>query len=175
MNIIILNGMGTSGKGELVKAFQKYIHCYQLSIIDYVKELAKTMGWDGSKTEKDRWFLANLKSILTSYNDSPYKEVMKKIQSCIDHSNVNGIKEYLICVDMRERQDIERVEKELDVTKVLVVRDTIPKIDSNHADANVFDIKYDYVIENNGTLEELEILAKSLLKVIVDKPRIQTI
>ena len=39
---------------------------------------------------------------------------------------------------------------------VLLRRAAVENLEqSNHADANVFNYEYDYVIENNGSLEEL--------------------
>ena len=50
--------------------------------------------------------------------------------------------------------------------KTLLMRRAVIENDnqSNHADAEVFNYDYDYIIENNGTLEELEQKAIEFLK-----------
>ena len=52
--IVIINGTGGSGKDTFVSFVSKYNKVYNFSSIDKVKEIAKEVGWDGGKTEKDR-------------------------------------------------------------------------------------------------------------------------
>ena len=59
IKIFIVNGKGSSGKTtaenmivEIATAHGKKVEI--LSTIDYVKEIAKGFGWDGSKEPKDR-------------------------------------------------------------------------------------------------------------------------
>jgi hypothetical protein len=40
----------------------------------------------------------------------------------------------------------------------------VPQINSNHADANVSNYVYDYYIDNNGTIEELQELAEDFMR-----------
>ena len=68
MRIFIMNGQGGSGK----TTFEKFVKSYAwntffkeitiTSIIDPIKEVAKGVGWDGAKGNKDRAFLHNLAS-----------------------------------------------------------------------------------------------------------------
>ena len=51
--------------------------------------------------------------------------------------------------------EIERAKQEFKAITVLVRNPNVPEIKSNMADANVEEYQYDYVIENNGTLEDL--------------------
>ena len=52
--IIIINGTGGSGKDTFVEFCSKYANVFNFSSIDKVKEIAKIIGWTGSKSEKDR-------------------------------------------------------------------------------------------------------------------------
>ncbi len=70
----------------------------------------------------------------------------------------------LLCIDMREKEQIERAQKEYGAKSVLVRRDSIPHITSNMADAGVFDITYDYYIDNNGSPEDLKERARELIQ-----------
>ena len=38
----------------------------------------------------------------------------------------------------------------------MIKRDNIERIISNEADKNVFDYEYDYIIENNGTINDFK-------------------
>ena len=49
---------------------------------------------------------------------------------------------------------------------VLIINNNVPIITSNSSDFSVFDYKYDYVIENNGNLDDLEESVKTFLKAI---------
>ena len=44
-----------------------------ISTITYVKDIAKTIGWDGGKSPADRRFLSDLKDALTRWKDLPYQ------------------------------------------------------------------------------------------------------
>ena len=67
----------------------------------------------------------------------------------------------VVLMDIREPEEIERAKKEFDAKTILILNDRVPHILSNMADANVFNYEYDFVIENNGTLEEFEEAVKS--------------
>lgn len=45
-----------------------------------------------------------------------------------------------------------------------MVNDNVKGIYSNHADARVLEYNYDIVIDNSGTLEDLEIIAKDFVE-----------
>ena len=86
IKIFIVNGKGFSGKStvenmiaEIAAAHGKKVEI--LSTIDYVKEVAKGFGWDGSKEPKDRKMLSDLKDILTEWNELPHKIVCDKIEN----------------------------------------------------------------------------------------------
>ena len=61
-NIIVINGTGGSGKDTFVEYVSKYAKVYNFSSVDKVKEIAKLIGWTGTKTDKDRKFLSDLKA-----------------------------------------------------------------------------------------------------------------
>ena len=73
--IFIINGSGSKGKDQFVEDVNQFVPVYNVSSVDIIKAMAQNVGWDGSKTEKDRKFLADLKSLCTEYNDSPYKNI----------------------------------------------------------------------------------------------------
>ena len=154
--VFILNGVGTSGKGAFAEFVRKYIPGFKYSIIDLPKEAAEILGWNGGKTEKDRKFLSDIMDLATEYNDSPYNDVKSLV---IDfYRDDIDLKVFLI--DMRDPKDIARAVKDFNAETILIRNPRVDNIESNHADRDVENYNYDYIIENDGTLEQLEKVAK---------------
>lgn len=150
--MIITNGSGCCGKDTFANILSKYFNTYKYSSIDKVKELAKIIGWNGDKTEKDRKFLSDLKLLTTQYNDMPFKDLC----SIVDDFNCGMLDAKLLLIDIREPEEIEKAKLKFKAITVLVKNDNVKHIKSNIADKNVFNYKYDYVIDNSGTIKELE-------------------
>lgn len=118
-----------------------------LSTIDYVKDVAKNIGWDGTKTFKNRRMLSDLKDLLTRWNDSPHQSVCNKI------NNIDDVA--AIFIDSREPEDIQRFIEEYQVMTVLVQRGKEAITYGNHADDCVDDFDYDICVDNSRGLNEL--------------------
>ena len=80
----------------------------------------------------------------------------------------NKIKAEVLLIDIREPDEIARAAKTFGAETILVRRANAKKIDSNHADRNVENYVYDYIIENNGTLEQLDDVAYQFIKYTVN-------
>ena len=78
--IIVINGTGGSGKDTFVEFVSKYKKVFNFSSIDKVKEVARVIGWEGKKTEKDRKFLSDLKKLTTEYNDMAFNSIKDAVQ-----------------------------------------------------------------------------------------------
>ena len=163
-----MNGKGSSGKTtvenmivEIAAAHGKKIEI--LSTIDYVKEVAKGFGWDGSKEPKDRKMLSDLKDLLTEWNDLPHKIVCDKIENLM----CSGVA--AVFIDCREPAEIKRFVEEYNALTVLVKRSSISMIYCNHADDNVEDYEYDCVIDNSRGLMELLDEANIFYEVFIEK------
>ena len=167
IKVVIVNGRQEVGKttfekkcAELVGASStfwfdenKRIIVDVISTVDFVKQIAKECGWNGVKTPENRKFLSDLKDLLTQWNDVPYQ----KIVDHIEYMNEFGRRyDWILFVDCREPEEIQKLKERLNATTVLVRRlgDETSET-SNHADANVFDYKYDYTIKNYGDLSDL--------------------
>ena len=57
-------------------------------------------------------------------------------------------------IDIREPKEIEKAKKTFNAKTILIENNRVKNINSNNSDANVFDYTYDFVIQNNGTLDE---------------------
>ena len=156
--VFIINGSGGVGKDTFCEYVGHYAKVKVISSIDLVKDYASKMGWNGSKTPKDRRFLSDLKDLLTKYNDYPFRDICQKVLWFKEDDN-----EFLF-IHIREPEEIDRAKKEFNAHTILMVNDNVRGIYSNHADARVLEYNYDIVIDNSGTLEDLEIIAKDFVE-----------
>lgn len=162
MKIFIVNGHGNVGKTEfenyVISTLWKTKNIYAISTIDYVKECAKKMGWDGSKEPADRRFLSDIKDALTRWNDIPYKKITYWIEN-------NKDKYDAVFIDCREPEEIKRFVNDYGATTILVTGRKDLKSFGNHADDNVKKYKkYDIIINNNSDLDNLYSQAKQFIK-----------
>lgn len=155
--IFIINGSGGVGKDAFVSFVSEFTPTMNYSSVNKVKEIAKIIGWDGGKTEKDRKFLSDLKLLCTDYNNMPFNAMAEKVKCFLKSDN------RFLFLHIRECPEIERAKKAFNAKTLLIKRDSVPQITSNMADANVFNYNYDIVIENNGTLKELQAKALSFV------------
>lgn len=153
--IVIINGMPRAGKDAFCEFCAKHSIARTYSSVDYIKSVAKYLGWDGVKDERGRKFLSDLKDAATAYCDLPMLKMMEfrdMIEETIPYTDI-------IFFHIREPAEIARAKKEFNAITVLIKRPDAEKIASNHADREVEDIDYDYTVYNNGTLDELDWMA----------------
>lgn len=127
--------------------------------MDFVKDIAKEAGWNGEKTLKNRKFLSDLKDLLTEWNDVPYNKIKDEYDDFnleLEQYDVSHHKAFLF-VHCREPQEIQKFKDRLNAFTVLIRRESVESNkQSNHADSEVFNFNYDAVIDNNGSLQDLE-------------------
>ena len=149
-HIFITNGTGGAGKDTFCHFVQNRVPTMKFSSIDHVKVVARNCGWDGSsKSEKDRKFLSDLKLLTSEYSDMPFRSIRAAVE---DFNSRND--SVVMFIDIREPHEIERAKNEFGAKTILIRNDRVEPITSNMADANVEHYNYDFIIENNGTLEE---------------------
>lgn len=156
--VFIINGSGGVGKDTFCEYVGHYAKVKVISSIDLVKDYASKMGWNGSKTPRDRKFLSDLKDLLTKYNDYPFRDICQKVLWFKEDDN-----EFLF-IHIREPEEIDRAKREFNAHTILMVNDNVKGIYSNHADARVLEYNYDIVIDNSGTLKDLDIIAKDFVE-----------
>lgn len=160
--VFIINGSGGVGKDAFVNFVSEIAPTINYSSVSRIKEIAKIIGWNGEKDEISRKFLSDLKILTTNYCDLSYKDMIKKIQ---EFEN-NNLFKYLF-LHIREPEEIKKIKleiKTLTCKTILIKNDSIKHIKSNMADENVFNYNYDYIILNNGTLDELKGKAREFIK-----------
>ena len=155
--VIIINGTGGSGKDTFVEFVSKYAKIFNFSSVDKVKEIAKAIGWDGQKTEKDRKFLSDLKRLTTEYNDMAFNSVKEAVNLFNNSDNE------IMFIHIREPEEIKRAVSSFGAKALLVRREGLASITSNYSDASVENYEYDFIIKNT-TLENLDIQAEQFVE-----------
>lgn len=161
--IFVVNGKPRAGKDTFAQILNEYMDVYKYSSVTKVKEIAKQCGWTGAKEEKDRKFLHELKMLTSSYSDMSYNDVMEEI----DKFKKGELDADIFVVDVREPEEIDRLVKATKAFTIFIENNRVPSITSNAADANVENYKYDFVIQNNGTLEDFEGNIKLFIEVLM--------
>lgn len=148
--VLIVNGKPRAGKDTFVELLSYMIPVYKYSIIEKVKCIALDCGWKGHKEERDRKFLYELKKLTDEYSDMSFTDVYEKIEAFAN----DEIKEVLFAVDIRDPEDIEMMKDLTGAFTVFIENENVPEITSNPADANVANYEYDFVVKNNGTMDD---------------------
>ena len=161
--IFIVNGKPRAGKDTFAQILNEYMDVYKYSSVTKVKEIAKQCGWTGAKEEKDRKFLHELKMLTSAYSDMSYNDVLEEI----DKFKKGELDADIFVVDVREPEEIDRLVKATKAFTIFIENNRVPSITSNAADANVENYKYDFVIQNNGTLSDFEDNIKLFIEVLM--------
>lgn len=165
--VIVINGSGGSGKDTLCELASKHYKCRNISSIDPIKEMAKVAGWGGEKTAPARKMLADLKSIITEYNDYPTRHVLAQYRE-FEQSDDD-----ILFVHIREpgeiRKFLDRLKPSKDVLlrdfEVLVRRSAVPSILGNDADDGVANFPYDMIFVNDDPIDVAE---DKFMKLVVE-------
>lgn len=176
VNIVIINGLGGCGKSTFAEMCTKYCNenkraiVAELSTVDYVKIVARLCGWDGSKSEKDRIFLSDLKKAFAKWNNIPIKYVFDQINDIISKEKTK--KNYLFFVNSREPDDIKEIIElaKLKGYKALTVKLERPNQNVNEVPELINDIvnmKADHTIVNSGELQDLQNKAISFVENLI--------
>lgn len=171
-HIICINGMPRSGKSTFAEMAIQNMGLFGMNIstVDFVKKVATYCGWDGTKTPQNREFLSNLKDVLTEWNDVPYNDIVKRIETRKDQLKELGLSTELLTVfiHVREPKEIKKFVDRIGAKTLLIRRPAVETCEqSNHADAEVMNYNYDYIIHNEGDLEELNELSQQFIAELI--------
>lgn len=154
--VMVINGKGGVGKDTLCESAAKhFVKVKNVSSITPIKEIAAQCGWNGSKDDRSRKFLADLKQLCVDYNDLPTSWLKSEYDKFMKSDD------RIMFVHIREPQEIAKfVESTGKNAKTLLVRACYrlkKSVYGNAADDNVENYKYDYYFDN----DESEEVAKS--------------
>lgn len=152
---IVINGKGGSGKDTICDIVANHYPVINISSVDPIKEIARIYGgYNGAKEERDRKFLSDLKALFTEYNDLPNNYCVKRFKQFMKDPVAK-----VFFVHIREPENIEKFVRSVDGNCVtLLIRGGKSKLGQygNRSDDEVEKYDYDFVYENNGTLENLD-------------------
>ena len=169
--IFIISGKARSGKNEVSKIIEKYYKnkkCITISFAYYLKDYIKRItNWDGNEETKPRDLLQNI-GIELIKNKIDNKLLINRIMQDIEVFSY--FYDIIVVTDARLIEEVDLPKQKLN--NVVTIRINRDDIDNNltlkqkeHlteiALDNYFD--FDYIINNNGTFEDLE---KEILKIM---------
>lgn len=145
-----------------------------ISTIDYVKNIAKMFGWNDEKSEKDKKMLSDLKNLITVYNDYLFKRITIQITDWLyyDKTRLNDIYDHsFLFVHCREPKEIERIKNQFpnDTFTLLVQNPKVAKVTGNHADREVENYNYDFIVVNDSDFRALRKVAIDFYKKIFNQ------
>ena len=162
---IVINGKGGVGKDTLCEGAAKRFKVKNISSITPIKEIAKLCGWDGSKDDRSRKFLAELKQLCVDYNDYPTVWAKGEYEQFLLSD------EEIMFVHIREPEEISKFVKATGgEAKTLLVRADsrlAKNVYGNAADDNVENYAYDFYFDNEGEVLEMQEKFCALLSEII--------
>ena len=176
MQIILIAGKARSGKSTIANFMIENLKkqgkkpC-ELQIGQYIKYYAmKYFDWDGKEETKPRNLLQELGTEVIRNKIDPDFHIDRLIQ---DIEVLSYFYDTFIVSDVRMPVEIEKPKKEFDnVITIKMIResDELNNEQQKHVTETALDSynEYDYIINNDKTLEDLEIKAKDILERIGD-------
>lgn len=164
---IVINGSGGVGKDTLCELAAKHFKVKNISSITPIKEVAALCGWDGSKDDKSRKFLADLKNLCVEYNNYPTLWALREYEEFLTSEDE------IMFVHIREGEEIAKFVKATDgKAKALLIRGgsrMTKEHYGNAADDGVENYSYDYYFVNEKTLNEAEADFRELMIKIISE------
>lgn len=173
MIVFIINGAPRVGKDTFIELLQEITkeNVVPYSSIDWVKEKAKNLGWDGVKDTKGRQFLSDIKDACTEYADIPFQKIVAllSVYNCFP----SAAPEYF-CTNIREPEEIFKLniwcmQEGIPCCSVWIRRREAEQkaLDTgfiSNGDTQFMDYDYDWVIHNDGSKEDFRISIEQGLK-----------
>lgn len=176
MKVILIGGKARSGKDTLadymIEELKKAgLNPCKVQVGQYIKYYAeKYFGWDGREETKPRELLQSLGTEVIRNKIDPDFHIDRLVQ---DIKVLSYFYDTFIVSDIRFPVEIEKPKKEFkDVITIKMIRES-EELTSNqqkHQTEIALDnySDFDYIIDNNKSLKELEERAKLLVKEIGD-------
>jgi len=158
--IVIINGYNGVGKNEFVKKAKGLSqNIFEIDTAKDYKEITKIYyGWNGvKKDDKTRKLIYDLKKLAIEYNDIPF------CNACSMIDEIKNCENYIVFIHCREPKEIKKIVDKYNSVVLLIDRMN-SKPANNGADMSVKMTYYDYIVDNYGSIKELEQEAKSFIK-----------
>lgn len=184
--VVIINGKPQSGKDTFCKYAQGYCdddesaNTLIISSVDPLKEMLTQLGWDGTKTDKIRDMLMDMKQLWVQNQDGPtmflFNNILEFHKACTGEDNI-------VFVHIREPEEIKKLVNALtgfesmgiDVISLLVIRESGEDTPNQPAETRRSDdealinsYEYDVTINNNEDLIKLQELAAEFVDKLLE-------
>lgn len=184
--VVIINGKPQSGKDTFCKYAQGYCdddesaNTLIISSVDPLKEMLTQLGWDGTKTDKIRDMLMDMKQLWVQNQDGPtmflFNNILEFHKACTGEDNI-------VFVHIREPEEIKKLVNALtgfesmgiDVISLLVIRESGEDTPNQPAETRRSDdealinsYEYDVTINNDGDLIKLQELAAEFVDKLLE-------
>lgn len=184
--VVIINGKPQSGKDTFCKYAQGYCdddesaNTLIISSVDPLKEMMTQLGWDGTKTDKIRDMLMDMKQLWVQNQDGPtmflFNNILEFHKACTGEDNI-------VFVHIREPEEIKKLVNALtgfesmgiDVISLLVIRKGGEDTPNQPAETRRSDdealinsYKYDVTINNDEDLIKLQELAAEFVDKLLE-------
>ncbi|MFO7964770.1 MAG: hypothetical protein R6U50_12680 [Desulfobacterales bacterium] len=168
---IFINGNAMSGKEEFVAAVRKIAENHGIvvcnpSITESVKFACNRLGVDVEPvTNKKRKLWKDVKKAWSEYNDGPFRETVK----CID--SLNRSNHHILFVDVEEPEEFRRFKEYYrdECLTVLIRKHSQTHFLREKDQPHKQEFEYDRVIVNYGDLDLLEEEARLLFKHLMQR------
>lgn len=159
--VIIINGTGGCGKDTFIEYVKDFsgLKVINVDSVAMVKGAALALGWDGIKDDKGRLLLSEIKKLWVKHLDGSFENISFKIDEFYKQNTYR-----IMFIHVREIDEIKRIKEKYNCLAIRIDRGT--EIKTNSSDAQVNDYKYNYVVDNKGTLNDLKLQAKAFLTVL---------
>lgn len=174
--VVVISGGTGVGKNTFIRLCRERVdYSLDISTIDFVKQIAQRCGWKDNKSLENKKFLADLKKLLIDYDDLPFKKVVREVneyhldlfQSSMDDDVDMKDKRSLVFIHCHEPEEIKKLIQHFNAVTLLITRQGIMQ---DALDAALNGYKYQFVVGNDGSLEDLEQLAQTFVDKIFAEP-----
>jgi dephospho-CoA kinase len=170
MHVIILSGKARSGKdttADIIASSPDF--AYRTAFGDHLKNIALILGWNGVKDKRGRKFLQQLGDVIRAYNPRYFiDKVIKDIQD-----RATFLPNDIVCItDCRYLNELQAIIDSFpNVTTIRIERNATSDLTDTqraHQSETELDsyLNFDFLIQNNGTLNDLERKIKFILEEI---------
>lgn len=184
--VVIINGKPQSGKDTFCKYAQGYCdddesaNTLIISSVDPLKDMLTQLGWDGTKTDKIRDMLMDMKQLWVQNQDGPtmflFNNILEFHKACTGEDNI-------VFVHIREPEEIKKLVNALtgfesmgiDVISLLVIRKGGEDTPNQPAETRRSDdealinsYEYDVTINNGEDLIKLQELAAEFVDKLLE-------
>ena len=184
--VVIINGKPQSGKDTFCKYAQGYCdddesaNTLIISSVDPLKEMLTQLGWDGTKTDKIRDMLMDMKQLWVQNQDGPtmflFNNILEFHKACTGEDNI-------VFVHIREPEEIKKLVNALtgfesmgiDVISLLIIRGSGEDTPNQPAETRRSDdealinsYEYDVTVNNDEDLIKLQELAAEFVDKLLE-------